>query len=240
MAEAGLVDTELVKKVVSVLGRWFYLLLLSCSVAFIAAHFMERTYWYKERLYRKLVAGEPREQLRAAAALARLGGEEQLLDALRAESQSVRDLAQRALEHIWFYAAGDEAYQLTQTAYHAADESEFEEALDLLNRVTRKYPTYAEGWNRRASVYWQLGQYEKSIADCERTLALNSNHYGAWQGIGICQLELGHMVKACHAMREALRIRPYDESTARSLRRCEELLRVYPHPEQTAKTYDLI
>ena len=240
VASATLVDTESVKKALAVIGRWIYIVAVSCAVAYLAAHFVERTYWYKERLYRKLVNGQPREQVRAAAALARLEGEEQLLDALRAESQGARDLAQRALEHIWFYAAGDEAYQLTQTAFHAAEENEFDEALDILNQVIRNYPTYAEAWNRRASVYWQMGQFEKSIADCEHTLDLNANHYGAWQGIGVCQLELGQLVKACEALRAALRIRPFDESTARSLRRCEDLLRVYPHPEQAAKTYDLI
>ena len=220
--------------------RWSYLLLLASSSAYLIFQVVQRTDWFRDRLYRQLVAGELGQQKRAAVALARLGAEPQLLLALKADSSSTREFAQRALEYVWFNAAGRQAFQMTQDANAAAEQDNFDQALTLLDRVIKKHPEFAEAWNRRASVYWQMGEYTRSMADCERTLRLNPNHYGAWQGLGICQLELGQVAEACRSLREALRIRPHDQSTGRSLRRCEELLRIYPRPGPDRNTTLLI
>ena len=110
----------------------------------------------------------------------------------------------------------------------------------LLDQVVEKYPTFAEGWNRRASVYWQMGEYGKSIADSRQTLILNPNHYGAWQGIGICRLKTGDVAEACRCLRAALKIVPYDEATRNSLERCEGLLRRSPQPTGKSQPMDLI
>ena len=72
---------------------------------------------------------------------------------------------------------------------------------------------------------WQLGEYEKSRRDCERALSLNPNHYGAWQGLGVSQLQLGELTEACRSLETALRIAPNDRVTKRCLRRIEELMR---------------
>ena len=218
------------KRSLARLLRYAYLLLVAVCGAYLGLHIVRQTGWYKDRLYHILVTGGAKEQLHAASALAQLNAQEHLLRAMKAEAPAVHDLARRALEHLWFNAAGDEAYQLTQAAYKAAGEEKFDDALSILNRLTSKYPKFAEGWNRRASVYWQMGDWEKSIADCERTLALNPNHYGAWQGIGICHLQLGNVAEACRSLRAALRIAPHDAPTRNSLHRCEELLRMYPNP----------
>ncbi len=210
--------------------RALWLLVVVCCTVYLAMHGLRHTRWHKERLYRQLVAGDARQQFRAACALAALGAEEQLLAALKADDAAARDLARRGVEHLWFTAAGDEAYQLMQSAQQAEAKENFPEALAVLHRLLAKFPTYAEGWNRRASVYWQMGDYEKSIADCERTLRLNPNHYGAWQGTGICRLKLGDLAAACDCLRAALKIAPHDEATRDALRRCEELRRQFTPP----------
>jgi tetratricopeptide (TPR) repeat protein len=206
----------------------------------ITLHWVRQTNWHKERLYRQLLSGNPRQQLRAASALAHLRAESYLLTALKSDTPAVRDLGRRALEHVWFNSGGPEAYDLTQAAFHAVEREDFQQALNILNRLIREFPNFAEGWNRRASVYWQMGQYEKSMQDCEKALFLNPNHYGAWQGIGICQLQMGEISEACRSLRAALKIIPYDGATRRSLQQCEELLRVFPHPSKKVKTIDLI
>ena len=215
-------------------------MIFTFCVSYLGLRSVRQTAWYKDRLYGQLMTGSAEEQLRAASALAQVGAQEHLLAGLKSEGEESRKLAQRALEYVWFNAAGQEAYEWMQSAHQEAGKKHFQQAITILDRVVQRYPRYAEGWNRRASVYWQMGDYEKSIADCERTLRLNPNHYGAWQGIGVCRLELGDLAEACRSLRAALKIIPYDEPTRRSLRRCEELLRTFPNPLSKEKARDLI
>jgi Tfp pilus assembly protein PilF len=69
---------------------------------------------------------------------------------------------------------------------------------------------------------------------------LNPNHYGAWQGIGVCQLQLGDVDGACRSLRLALKIAPYDADTRRSLEKCEELMRVLPRASDPRQRTDLL
>lgn len=206
-------------------------LVVGCS-SFLILHFGQRTPWFKQYLYHRMLAGGESQRLRAASMLVQVGGQKQLIQALQVTEPGPREVAKKALEYLWFNAAGPEAFQLLQTAYQAAEKEQFNSALELLNRVVRKYPNFAEGWNQRASVYWRMGDYEKSIADSRRVVALNPNHYGAWQGLGICQLKLGDVAEACRCLRVAEKLLPHDEATHKALQNCEELLRrISPAPK---------
>jgi tetratricopeptide (TPR) repeat protein len=196
----------------------------SCSF-FLALHFGQRTPWFKQYLYYRLLAGNENQRLRAASMLVQFGAQKQLIDALHVEQSAPRDVARKALEYLWFNAAGPEAFRLVQAAYKAAEQDDFPNSLALLDRVVKQFPNFAEGWNQRASVYWRMGDYEKSIADSRRALALNPNHYGAWQGLGICKLKLGDVAEACRCLRAARKILPHDEPTQHALQECEQLLR---------------
>jgi tetratricopeptide (TPR) repeat protein len=126
---------------------------------------------------------------------------------------------------LWFHEAGSDAFRRAQSADRAVQQQKFSDALIILNRTTAEYPRFAEGWNRRAILYWEMGRYEQSLADCKRVVALNPNHFGAWQGMGLCQLQLGELDAAVRSLRVALKINPYNRSLQETLRRCEELLR---------------
>ncbi|MBU6399309.1 MAG: hypothetical protein KGS61_03240 [Verrucomicrobia bacterium] len=184
--------------------------------------------WYKERLYRQLIAGDRQHKVSAAADLLDTGGQAQLVRALRSDSASARELAANALWELWFHAAGDEAYRFVAAAQRLIDRHDFADALLLLNHVVKAYPGFAEGWNRRATLYWLMGDYRKSIADCRRVLGLNPSHFGAWQGMGLCQLEIGDVRGACRSLRAACQITPYDLGARQLLQRCEEMLRQNP------------
>lgn len=224
--------------------RKFLLALFSIAVALCAAFLLteaiRQTGWYKERLYHLLLTGDKQQKLRAASTLAEVGAEAQLLRALKSEDPSTHEMARRAVEHLWFFAAGREAYDQIQAAYRAEEREDFRQALQILDRVLARHPDFAEAWNRRASVFWQTGHFEKSMADCERTLKLNPNHYGALQGKGVCLLKKGELAEACRALREALRIAPHDTTTRQCLDQCQQLLRKLSPEEPPGKRSDLI
>jgi tetratricopeptide (TPR) repeat protein len=202
-------------------------------------HFLQRSAWNKHRLYQQLLWGTAREQMRAASALAQFGGQRELLEALKGGPPDARSLAQKALEYLWFHAAGPEALRLTQAAYDAADHRDFEKALALLDHVVKQFPDFAEGWNQRASVHWQMGAYQKSIDDSNQAIVLNPNHYGAWQGLGVCWLKLGDLTEALRSLRQAVKIVPHDAATRDALEKCEKLQRK-PAPKTESSSLELI
>jgi tetratricopeptide (TPR) repeat protein len=229
-----------VKKALTCLRRWSCLLVLAFCGAYLAFRLTQHSSWYKGRLYHRLVCCAASPQIRAASALACLGAQDQLLAGLKSDVPSVRELARRGLEYVWFSSAGSGAYHLVEAAYQATEAADYPKALKLLNQLTEQHPRFAEGFNRRAAIYWKLGDYEKSIADSQTALALNPNHYGAWQGLGLCRLQLGEVAAACRCLRAALEIAPYDEGTRSCLTKCEDLLRALPKAVSRAKTSDLI
>ena len=197
---------------------------IGCTAHF-AVHKFFHSSIFKQWMYQRLVSGDEKDQLRAASALVYVHAEKELLAALKLDAPKARDVAKKALEISWFIAAGDEAEARLHQAMTAAGEERYQEALQILDKLTSRHPTFAEAWNQRAAVYWKLGRHEESILDCERALVLNPNHYGAWQGMGICKLHLGDVAEACRCLREALKILPHHEATREALQKCEDLLR---------------
>jgi tetratricopeptide (TPR) repeat protein len=217
-------DTARVKRPLSYFLRWALIMaVIGCTAHFSVQKFFHSPL-FKRWMYQRLISGSEKQRVRAASALVYVRAEQQLLTALKLDEKKTRDLAKKALEFSWFTAAGDAAEKKLTQAMELIGEERYQEALEILDKLTSKHPTFAEAWNQRAAVYWKLGRHEDSILDCERTLVLNPNHYGAWQGMGICRLHLGEVSEACRCLREALKILPHDDATQDALRKCEDLL----------------
>lgn len=199
-----------------------YALLAVCLTAFHAWPHLQRSEWNRERLYRQLLAGTDKQRLAAAEQLVTSGGGDQLLKALQSDSPSVRTMAISALFDLWAAQEGDEAAFLLQVANDSLERKNLKGALSHLTRLTRTHPFFAEGWNRRATLLWQLGQVEQALADCRKAVRLNPEHFAAWQGMGLCQFKLGDLAGAIKSFREALKLMPHDRPTQRFLHWAEE------------------
>jgi len=56
---------------------------------------------------------------------------------------------------------------------------ELQQSIATFTRVIRKKPDFAEGWNKRATLYFLAGDLKKSLADCDEVMKRNPNHFGA-------------------------------------------------------------
>ena len=84
---------------------------------------------------------------------------------------------------------------------------------------------FAEAWNKRATVLFFMGEFEKSKIDIAQTLALESNHFGALAGLGMVEIHLGNPKAALEAYKSAASINPHLLDVKKAIIRLEEELK---------------
>ncbi len=152
--------------------------------------------------------------LLAAPGAAQVDQTDSRLDQLFARLQVTDDFDEaRVIEQaIWatWIRTDDELLNLEIAAgIDAMERGNAPEALRIFDKVVERAPKYAEGWNKRATLYYFMSAYEASIADVERTLALEPRHFGALAGLGLIYAALGEDKKALEAMERALKVHPH-------------------------------
>lgn len=169
----------------------------------------------------------PDPAVRRAAAL-RLGEVGAMADAARLvahlgdDDAPVRQLAESALWHIWS-RSGDRAIDaLFRRGIEQMVASQPVEALATFSEIIRRKPAFAEGWNKRATIYYLLGQYELAMKDCDEVLRRNPNHFGALSGYGQIYLALGDPDRAQPYLERALKLNPNMAAVAATIELIEK------------------
>ena len=110
---------------------------------------------------------------------------------------------------IWRQSENDIVNTLMSKGVEEMSRRNYEAAVDTFSEVIKLEPDLAEAWNKRATVYYLMGEYEASVRDIERTLALEPRHFGALSGLGFIYLSHGEGRAALEAFEAALEINPY-------------------------------
>jgi len=79
----------------------------------------------------------------------------------------------------------------------------------LLEEITTHFPDYAEAWNLRATLYFEMHDFAASLADITEALKHEPRHYGALSGRAMIYLALGEAAKARQTILETLKIHPF-------------------------------
>ncbi len=99
----------------------------------------------------------------------------------------------------------------------------YDAALTSFNSVIEMRPNFAEGWNKRATLLYLIGDYDRSIADVKRTLALEPRHFGALTGLGLINMVLERHADALAAFEAALAVHPHLPYAKRMVKRLRAL-----------------
>ena len=94
-------------------------------------------------------------------------------------------------------------------------------AIEHLTALIDHAPDFAEGYNARATAYFQTGDLGPSVADIARTLTLNPRHFGALSGLGMIFEALDQPEKALEVYKAALAINPHLAQVEASVKRLD-------------------
>lgn len=81
-------------------------------------------------------------------------------------------------------------------------------AVLVFTDVIKQRPGFAEAWNKRATIYFMLDQYELSMKDCDAVLERVPDHFGALSGYAQMVAERGQLERALGYMERAYRVNP--------------------------------
>ena len=85
-------------------------------------------------------------------------------------------------------------------------------SIAFFTRVIEKKPDFAEGWNKRATTYFMMGEFDKSMLDINQTLKLEPRHFGALDGMALIFLHLKQYNKAIKIYDQMLIIFPNNKN----------------------------
>ena len=107
----------------------------------------------------------------------------------------------------------------------AVNNNQLIKAIDIFTNVINQDPTWAEAWNKRATVLYMIGEYQKSQNDINKVLELEKRHFGALAGQGLVNIKLKNYEKAIKSYKKALKIYPTMKSPELMIKEIEALIK---------------
>ncbi len=131
----------------------------------------------------------------AVAAPAVAGPREDQLDKMfgrlaETRSETEASALTQAIWILWTTSDDSNVNDMMRRGIRLMGARSYADALEIFDRMVKYAPEFAEGWNKRATVHYMMGNFAESVADIQKTLALEPRHFGALSGLGMINVEL--------------------------------------------------
>jgi len=156
--------------------------------------------------------------LPVSAQVDRLDG---LFDSLRDPGTTDWQRVEEEIGRRLAFSGSPSADLLLRRGMEALEAGDYAAAIEHLTALTDHAPEFAEGWNRRASAYFQAGLYGPAIEDLTRALVLEPRDFRALGGLGMLFEETGRPLSALAAFRAAAAINPQNPEIQGAIARLE-------------------
>ena len=189
-------------------SRWVWV--VAAAVLWLAAdvHAAALTREQSLKALGHLDAAHRIEAIERLGAIGRMADADALMPLLDDDDDDVRSAATDAIWQVWSRSGDAAIDKLFARGVEHMHQQAFDDALKVFDEIVRRKPAFAEGWNKRATVYFLLGQNERSLLDCDEVLKRNPKHFGALSGAGQIHLRLGHFQQALDFFQRALQVTP--------------------------------
>ena len=133
----------------------------------------------------------------------------QLFNELKANKSKVAFIIEQEIWALWSTHPTDQKLtaKLEEGSQFVRDQN-YLKAKDIFTEIINLDQSWAEAWNKRATVLYILGDFQKSQDDIEKVLALEQRHFGALAGQGLVNIQLKNYEKAIRSYEQAQEIYP--------------------------------
>lgn len=144
--------------------------------------------------------------------------------ALRDADDGTRANAEQAMWRIWARSGDPRVDKLYRAGVEQMSGGELQKSIATFTRIIQLKPGFAEGWNKRATLFFLAGDYRKSLADCAEVIKRNPYHFGALAGYGQIYLRLEDYERSLEYFRRALEVNPNMDSVKLNILLLEQLI----------------
>ena len=114
---------------------------------------------------------------------------------------------------IWYEVDDPKVIEYFEKGIQAMRIRNYPLAVRFFNNLIEEDPNFAEAWNKRATVYFMMGDFDKSMQDIIKTLELEPRHFGALDGMGLIFIHQGQYQQAIDVYDKMLEIFPFSLKT---------------------------
>ncbi|MDC3153139.1 tetratricopeptide repeat protein [Pelagibacteraceae bacterium] len=124
----------------------------------------------------------------------------------------IRDLISD-IWNIWYEVDDPKVIEYFEKGIQAMNLKNYPLAIRFFNNLIEEDPNFAEGWNKRATVHFMMGNFDQSMQDIIKTLELEPRHFGALDGMGLIFIHQGQFQQAIDVYDKMLEIFPFSVKT---------------------------
>lgn len=149
---------------------------------------------------------------------------DELFDRLKAADAPQAGRIEQEIWIEWSKSGSAAMDLLLERGRRTMGEGQIDVAVEHFTALVDHAPEFAEGWNARATAYYQMGQIGPSMADIARTLSLNPRHFGALSGLAMILEELDRPAQALEVRQAVQAIHPHAAGVSEAIDRLKARL----------------
>ena len=135
----------------------------------------------------------------------------------------IRDLISD-IWNIWYEVDDPKVIEYFEKGIQAMNLRNYPLAIRFFNNLIEEDPNFAEGWNKRATVHFMMGNFDQSMQDIIKTLELEPRHFGALDGMGLIFIHQGQFQQAIDVYDKMLEIFPFSVKTMDKKQRIQSFI----------------
>ena len=149
-----------------------------------------------------------------------------LFDELKNDNPALTYEVEQKIWKIWSTHPSEENLtSMLSRGSNLVNNDQLNEAVNVFTKVIELDPSWAEAWNKRATVLYLLGEFKKSQNDIDKVLELEERHFGALAGQGLVNIQLKNYEKAIMSYEKAQKIYPTMKSPKIMIKEIKELIK---------------